>query len=108
MQEAGARAFDQRLELWDLMHARTDIENRAAGELWRSVAGGRGLEQADHVVLDRLDLPGKGVALDHRPLQRRFHLLQGSGCRAQALLESLAPRDLLSELPVHLRDHASE
>jgi hypothetical protein len=90
------------------MRASADVEDRAAGERGRFVTGGCGLEHAYHMVLDRLDLPGKRVTFGHCPLQRGFHLLQGSGCRAQALLEPLAPRELLSELPVDLRDHASE
>src|SRR5262245_63222811 len=109
VQEAGARSFNQRLELRNLMHACAHVEDGTAEELGRSlVVGGRWLEQADEVVLDRYDLAGKRVALGHRPLQRGFHLLQGCGCRAEALLDALVPRDLLPKLPVELRDHTSE
>src|SRR5262245_5310343 len=90
------------------MQACAHVEDGATGQLGCSVADGCGLEQADYVVLDRYNLAGKRVALGHRPLQRGFCLLQGSGCRAQALLEPLAPRELLSKLPLQLRDHASE
>src|SRR5262245_11038076 len=40
VQEARARAFDQRLELRNLMHACAHVEDRAAGELGHSVASG--------------------------------------------------------------------